>query len=137
MDEDVARYWQKFEEETGERVEVKGVAEVYEGTDGPGAWCLVVLTDRNLWFRQMPSSNWIASLFQGRSPVAASRRPDRDLKIPRGSILSLDDPGSRKWFSSPAFPVLTLAWREGEAVRNCRFSLDPSTDLRASLRKLF
>jgi hypothetical protein len=138
MDEDVVKFWREFEAETRERVEAKGVAERYEGNTDRGEWCLLVLTDKSLWFKQMPSDSWISSLFRPRVLSASSRRADEsDLRIPRVSLRSLTEPGPRRWFSRPAFPVLTLTWQEGDTLRSRRFSVDPSAELLPSLRKLF
>ncbi|HWQ10603.1 MAG TPA: hypothetical protein VN436_15890 [Holophaga sp.] len=137
MEDEVARFWREFEEETGEHVEAKSVGELYEGTGGEGVWGVLVLTDRNLWFKPVPSTNWMASLFRTRTPLPSSpNAAEKPLRIPREGLLALAEPEARGWFSRPAFPILTATWQEGGEVHSRRFSVDPSTDLLARLRAL-
>jgi hypothetical protein len=140
MDEEVAKFWREFEADTGETVEAKAVGEVYLDNRETGVWCLLILTDRSFWFKQVPSNNWVASLFTVRTLAPSSKRSDEfTITVPRGSLLALEEPQrkSRGWFSKPTFPLFTLAWRDGQAVRNRRFSIDPSSDLLPRLRALF
>ncbi len=140
MDDEVVKFWQEFEAETGERVEAKAVGELYEGGSDQGVWFLLVLTDQSFWFKQVPSDNWIANLFRPRPLSLSSRRGDEyTLRIPREDLLALEEPDQkfRRWFSRPVFPRLTLTWKEGEATRSRRFSADPTTDLLPRLRNLF
>lgn len=139
VDDEVVRFWQAFETETGERVEAKAVGELYDGGGEQGVWFLLVLTDQSFWFKQVPSDNWIANLTRPRALTASSRRADEyTLRIPRESLLSLEEPDQnyRRWFSKPVFPRLTLTWKEGEATRSRRFSVDPTADLLPRLREL-
>ena len=135
MEDEVVRFWRSFEEETGERVEAKSIGELYEDAGGQGIWGLLVLTDQSLWFKPVPSTNWMASLFRPR--VLSARQAEGSiLRIPRDQLVSLTEPCPRRWFSRPAFPVLTVTWREHGELRSRRFSVDPSTDLPARLRRL-
>jgi hypothetical protein len=139
MDAEVARFWQEFEEETGERVEAKAVAEIYEGASDQGVWFLLVLTDRSLWFKQVPSDNWISSLFRPRVLSNAARKAeDATLKIPRENLRSLIESGKkvRRWFPKPGSHRVTLTWQEGETLHSRRLSLDASTDMLPRLRSL-
>ena len=137
VEDEVARFWRAFEEETGERVEAKSVGELYEGTGGEGVWGVLVLTDRSLWFKPVPSTNWMASLFRARPLAGPSRKEaEQPLRIPREGLLSLAEPGPARWFSRPAFPILTATWQEGGEVHTRRFSVDPSTGLLTRLRAL-
>jgi hypothetical protein len=140
VDDEVLRFWNEFEAETGEQVEAKAVGELFEGGSEQGVWFLLVLTDQSFWFKQVPSDNWIASLFKPRTLSASLRRGDEyTLRIPRESLLNLEEPDQRyrRWFSKPVFPRLTLTWQEGDAIRSRRFSMDPSTELLPRLRSLF
>jgi hypothetical protein len=136
VNDDVAKFWREFETETGERVQAKAVGELYEGDREKGVWFLLVLTDKSFWFKQMPTSNPLASLL---GPRLFAPRPaiDYTLKIPREDLVSLEEPEPRSWFARFAFPKLTLTWREGEATSSRRFSMDPSMDLLPQLRELF
>lgn len=136
----MVKYWQEFEAETGELVQAKAMGEMYEEGRRKGVWFLLVLTDKAFWFKQVPSDNWMASLFRPRTLAASSKRSDEfTLSIPRGDLVSLIEPGHgfRSWFSKLAFPLLTLSWREGDSIRSRRFSIDPSSNLLPQLRALF
>lgn len=140
MDDEVLKFWQEFEEDTGERVQAKAVGELCDEGGERGVWFLLILTNKAFWFKQVPSDNWIASLFKPKALSASSRREkDLTVVIPRGDLVSLVEPGrgTRGWFSRPIFPRLVLSWREGEDLRTRSFSVDPSTDLLARLRELF
>lgn len=135
MDEEVARFWQEFEEETGERVEAKAIGELQEGGEGRGVWFLLVLTDRSFWFKQVPSDNWVTSLFRPRTFSVSTRKADEyTLKIPRESLLALAEPKAKGWFARSAYPLVTLSWTEGGAIQSRCVSLDPTTGLLQRLR---
>jgi hypothetical protein len=140
LDDEVVKFWQEFEEDTGERVQAKAMGELFEGNREKGVWFLLVLTDKSFWFKQVPSDNWVTSLFKSRALAPSSKRADEfTLSIPRENLESLIEPGHglKGWFSKPAFPVLTLSWREGDSVSSRRFSIDPSAELLPRLRDLF
>lgn len=140
MDEDVARFWQAFEEETGERVEARAIGELHPGAREAGVWCLLVLTDRSFWFKQVPSESGMAALFRFGGRGSTPRRADEyTLRVPREHLLALEEPdrARRGWFPKPGFPELALTWRTGEGTETRRFSMDPSTDLLTRLRQLF
>lgn len=137
MEDEVARFWQAFETETGERVEAKAMGELRFGEDDARVWCLLVLTDQSFWFKQVPSDNWITSFFHSGARFSMSRPADEHtLRIAREHLLALEEPNRKRlgWFSRPAFPELTLTWRDGETIGMRRFSMDPSTDLLPRLR---
>jgi hypothetical protein len=139
LDEEVMKYWQEFETSTGETVEAKTIGEIYEGNRGGNVWCLLVLTDKSFWFKQVPSDNWVTSLFRPRSLLASSKPAEEfTLSIPRGDLVAILEPGHRfhRWFCKPAFPILTLTWRDGGTLRSRQFSMDPSADLLPRLRAL-
>jgi len=135
VDEDVARFWHEFEEETGERVEARAMGELHQEDGGPSVWFLLVLTDRSFWFRQVPTENWLTSLFQPRT-LSPAKAQEHTLRIPREDLLALEEPKPKGWFTRSAYPVLTLSWRSGGATRARRFSMDPTTDLLPKLREL-
>lgn len=137
MDDEVARFWREFEEETGERVQAKALGELCEDDGEQGIWFLLVLTDRSFWFKQVPNDNWLTSILRPRT-LSLKRGEDYTLRIPREDLLSLTEPGKtrRSWFSAPVLPPYTLHWREGEATRSRRFSLHPPTELLPRLREL-
>lgn len=140
MDEEVVKFWKAFEAESGETVEAKAVGEVFDRDAEAGVWVLLVLTDKSFWFKQVPSENWMASMFRARSLLSSSRPPEEStLSIPRGDLAGLTEPerAPRGWFSKPAFPRFTLSWREGGAMRSRCFSVDPSAELLPRLRALF
>lgn len=140
MDDDVAKFWSAFEADAGETVEAKAVGEVFDKDGDTGVWVLLVLTDRSFWFKQVPSENWMASMFRARSLVSSLKPSEAfTLTIPRGDLAGLTEPErtSRGWFSRPAFPRFTLSWREGGAIRSRCFSVDPSAELLPRLRALF
>jgi hypothetical protein len=140
LDEEVAKFWRAFEADTGERVEAKAVGELCEGTGETGVWFLLILTDKAFWFKHVPSDNWLASLFRPRTfTLSPKGEPDLTVIIPRGDLVSLEEPEPRRrgWFSRPVFPRLTLSWREEGLVRRRTFSVDPTSDLLPRLRSCF
>lgn len=137
MDEEVAGFWREFEEETGERVEAKAIGELHEGGEGRGIWFLLVLTDRSFWFKQVPSDNWITSLFRPRTLSVSARKAEAyTLRIPREALVALEEPKAKGWFARSAYPVVQLSWLQEGTDQARRFSLDPTTGLLARLRGL-
>jgi hypothetical protein len=135
-EDDGAKFWERFEAETGERVAAKTIGTFYErGGDERGLWGLLVVTDASFRFKHFPSDNMVLGLFKvkGRSEPEAPV----DIAVPLSSVSALkeEERGFWKRIFGSAFPRFELAWREGEAVRSESFAVDPSSDVMRLLRE--
>lgn len=128
MADEAERYWKKFEEETGERVETRAMGQWYEDPAGGGdaIWGLFVVTDRSFRYRYLPSESWMTSLFGNRNESSRKREP-MEIVVPRGEILGLTERSggflSRLFGSSYVDFKLTWKASGGAAeVHSCYFA---------------
>jgi hypothetical protein len=138
MADEAKEFWDAFESETGEKVEARSIGEYYkDGNEATGIWGLVVLTDKSLRFRHMPSDNWFSSLFKRADRSSKEAKAPIDLAIARADILSMEGPkrGFIARLFGPAFHRFAVIARSGEGERRYLFSIDPSSDLVPSLEK--
>lgn len=91
MADKAAEFWAAFERETGERLVKRCLGRYFSPAAKEGLWGILILTDKALRFRMMPSDNMIFGII---------RRPERtedkaellDLAIPFGEITSVQRP---------------------------------------------
>jgi hypothetical protein len=136
MADDAAEFWNKFENETGEKVEARSMGEWFRrGGAERGLWGLLILTDKSFRFKYMPSENWIMSLFKRATKTADSEKPV-DIVVPRSEIAEVLAP-KRDFLArifGPAFPRFSLVTR-GAEENVYSFSVDPSSGIVAALEK--
>jgi hypothetical protein len=138
MADEAAKFWETFEKETGEKVQVRSMGEFFRSSDrGSGVWGLLVLTDKSFRFKHMPNDNWLLSLFR-RADRSSEPEKVEDIVIPREEILAVQAPRADflERLFGPAFKQLSILSREeGEEVRR-QFSVDPSSGLLAALLEI-
>lgn len=68
-------FWRRTEEELGETVEVYTIGKCLEGcgADESEVWGLFFVTERALYFRHFPSSNWLSAMMQSATDPASPR----------------------------------------------------------------
>lgn len=135
MDE-AERFWTAFEAETGEHVVGRAIGIWHNPGVSKGLWGLVILTDRSLRYKYMPSQSLILGLFRAPNGNSPSRE-EVNIVMPFEQIRSIKEQ-ERGWFSrifgSP-FPRVSISWGPSEAERHSEdFSIDPSTGLVEKLR---
>ena len=134
MADEAAEFWSDFEKETGEKVEARSIGEFFRVDDGTdGLWGLIVLTDKALRFKHMPSENWLSSLFKKAN--RSSEPKPVDFAIARTDIAAVNSP-KRNLLArlfGPAFPRFTVMERSPEGERRYLFSVDPSSGFLAAL----
>ena len=84
-------FWRRTEEELGETVEVYTIGKCLEGC-GAGeseVWGLFFVTERALYFRHFPSSNWLTSMMQSATDPT-SPREGIYFSIPLSDISEVD-----------------------------------------------
>ena len=96
MDEAAQRYWKKFEEETGEKPGARCVGQWLGGGSREGLWGILVITDRSLRFRHLPSENWLARLFRPRDAEDAASEP-MEIIVPLSSVTNVRTPDKGWW----------------------------------------
>jgi hypothetical protein len=135
--DEAAEFWATFERETGEKVQARSIGELYEGGSDPGTWGLLVLTDKSLHFKFMPSDNWISSLFRGVSRKSGDKKLPDNLVVPRDCLIAVERPkrGLFGMLFGPAFPRFRLVCRAEGGEASYFFSADPSTGIIDALEK--
>ena len=125
MDEAVASYWRKFEDETGERPGVRCVGQWLEGGAREGLWGILVVTDRSLRFRHLPSDNWLARLFKPREAEDRAAEPV-EIVIPFESVTNLQSPDKGWWgrVFGPQRSQFVVSWTGIEGQRSETFGAD-------------
>lgn len=137
-DDEAKEFWDAFESETGEKVEARSIGEYYrDGDESSGIWGLVVLTDKSLRFKHMPSDNWFSALFKMGGRSSKQAKAPIELAIPRSDILSMEGPkrGFLARLVGPAFHRFSVTARSEEGERRYLFSIDPSSDIIPSIEK--
>ncbi len=136
MDNTAEQFWKNFEMETGEKLDVASMGQLFEPGDTRGEWGLIFLTDMALRYRHMPSQNSILSLFSMR-PTPSSTSKEVDLVFPYASIISIETP-QRTWkdklFGSPFQRFTVTVTTAGGTERKLTLSSDPSHKLAEKLR---
>ena len=96
MDEAVASYWRKFEDETGEKPGIRCVGQMLGGGSRDGLWGILVVTDRSLRFRHLPSDNWLARMFRPRE-AQGSGDESVEIIIPLEAVTDVLTPEKGWW----------------------------------------
>lgn len=93
-------FWTAVEEEIGERIEIRCLAQVVDGSIGPPreSWSLFFVTAEAAYLRSVPTQGWqgrLKSLF-GIGLGASSEDPET-LRLPRTSVtqVEVDRPANR------------------------------------------
>ena len=125
MDEAAVRYWKKFEDETGEKPGIRCVGQWLGGGPRDGLWGILVITDRSLRFRHLPSDNWLARMFRPRDTETAASEPV-EIVVPLSSVTNVRSPDKGWWarlFGSQQLQF-EVAWTGIEGPRSEVFGAD-------------
>jgi hypothetical protein len=136
MADKAEEFWDAFEKETGEKVEVRSIGEFFpvEGRD-EGLWGLLVLTDKSFRFKGMPSDNWFLNVFKRKEKKDADK-VSMDLCIARENIASVISP-KQGFFSrifGPNFLRFTIT-RSDEGGETYVFAVDPQNAFLTALKR--
>ncbi|HUX36635.1 MAG TPA: hypothetical protein VMV44_01915 [Rectinemataceae bacterium] len=125
MDEAALRYWKKFENETGEIPGTRAVGQWFQAGEREGLWGLLVITDKSLRFRHLPSDNWLNHLFTSRAREEST--PESiEIVIPLAFIAEVGSPDRSLWsriFGSQQASFI-VDWSTAEGPRRESFSAD-------------
>jgi hypothetical protein len=134
-DDEATEFWRTFEGDTGEKVSSRSIGE-WLRPSAPSLWGLVILTDKSLRFKHLPSENWLESLFKKNPLGKAESDKPVDIVIPLGELeAKLEEKrGIIARIVGPAFPRFT-AKRRGEETEYL-FSVDPSSGIISALKEL-
>jgi len=136
MEVSVEAFWERFEQETGEKVIARTMCQRFSAPGDRGDWGLLVLSAASLRFRQTPGENWFASLFKA-STLTTPATAAEDMIIPLSMIEEVRRPPRRFLdflFGSP-FMEITIVGAAGSA-NGLRFGLDPKSELPTRLNEL-
>jgi len=125
VDEAAIRYWKRFEEETGEHPGARSVGQWLGESEREGPWGILVITDRSLRFRHMPSDNWLNRLFRPREVEETGAGPT-EIVVPLSSITALRDPDRGLWarLFGPRQTLFKVTWTDDERARTESFNAD-------------
>ena len=135
MADEATKFWDTFEKETGEKVQVRSMGEFFRSADGgKGVWGLLILTDKSFRFKHMPSDNWLLSIFR-RADRSSDSEEVKDIVIQREDILAVKAPKGDflERLFGPAFKQFHIMSRRDGAEVSHQFSVDPSSGLLAAL----
>jgi hypothetical protein len=109
-------FWQRTEEELGETVAVYTIGKCYGGcVEGDvEVWGLFFVTERALYFRHFPSSNWFSALLQN-STSPGSGREEVYFSIPLEKIEDAElepEPSLLRRIFSYTPPALRVTYRD-------------------------
>ncbi|MEI6385700.1 MAG: hypothetical protein WCQ50_03630 [Spirochaetota bacterium] len=113
MSDEVQEFWEAFENETGEKVESRGMGSLREGNEGRAneRWGLLIMTDKAFHFRSVPSANWLSGLLSR----GASSKPQKavEIRIAREDILEVTLPPRNFWerILAPPFEDVSIRGR--------------------------
>jgi hypothetical protein len=139
MADEATEFWKAFESETGEKVEARGMGEWFRGgNEARGLWGLLILTDKTVRFKYMPSNNWFTSLIKRAGSDASDRERPIDIAIARENVTELIPPkrGFLARILGPAFPRFSLAARGDGGEERYIFSIDPSSGFLPALARI-
>jgi hypothetical protein len=129
-------FWTTFEAETGEKVVAKTMGQCFTAPGDRGDWGLLVLTERSLRFRKVPSENWLLSLVKASSPPP-SRGAAEDIVIPLPAMRKVIRPKRSlmdRLFGTP-FSTFTVEYLGGDTSIQIRFSVDPKDSILTLLER--
>jgi hypothetical protein len=134
VDNQVAKFWNDFEMETGEKVEAQSEGNWFRAGGNPaGHEGLLILTDKSFRFKYVVDA---PRPFMNMD-VSAEHEDESEFTIARSEIVSVRTPkkGFFSWLTGRGNPHCSVVVHDKNGEKTYEFSVDISTGLIEALRK--